>query len=164
MKKATSLFMTALILFNLGSCHSNLVSYSDAQPCTELSEIALDSFDSPTNYTTANELFLIDYFETPSYVMDSIIRFASDSGNLNEIGIFHTTDGNAFHMADLLKTYLMQSYEKNRSWYDSYIPTETPKLRDAEIRIYGNYVVYAILSKDSKNQLFQSIEDQLRIS
>ncbi len=164
MKKITSLFVTALILFSFGSCNSKRISYSDEYPCDELSEKALDSFDSQTSYTTADEMFLTDYFKTPSYVTDSVIRFASDSGNLNEIGIFHTTDGNATPMADLLKAYLLQSYERNHAWYASYIPAETPKLRDAEIRIYGNYVVYAILSKDSKNLLFRSLDDQLRLS
>ena len=164
MKSVISLLLTALILFSFGSCNRQNVSYSDELDCADLSEKALQTIDATNTYATANELFLADYFQTPTYVNDSVIRFASNSSNLNEIGIFHTTGGNAEEMAKLLKDYLLQSYEKNHAWYDSYMPAETPKLRDAEIRIYGNYVVYAILSKESRNTVFDFIENQLRLS
>ena len=162
MKTIISLCLTALILFSLGSCNRKTILYLDDLDCTTLSDQALGEIDESHSYATADEYFLTDYFAIPMYVTDSVIRFASNSSNLNEIGIFHTTDGNAAEMANLLKAYLMQSYEKNHTWYNSYIPTETPKLRDAEIRIYGNYVVYAILSKDSKNAFFTLVENQLR--
>ena len=164
MKSIISLLLTALILFSLGSCNRKSISFSDELDCTSLSDQALGEIDQSNTYATADEQFLADYFKTPIYVTDSVVRFATDSSNLNEIGIFHTTDGNTEEMAKLLKTYLIQSYEKNHAWYDSYIPSEIPKLRDAEIRIYGNYVVYAILSKESKNNVFQYIENQLRLS
>jgi hypothetical protein len=161
-KKITSLFTTLLILFSFGSCKANSISYSDVLTCSELFDKVIVSFDSENCYATADSLYLNDYFEIPSYVTDSVIRFSSDTGNLNEIGIFHTTEGNTRQMADLLKLYLLESYKRNHTWYDSYIPAETPKLRDAEIRIYGNYVVYAILSKESQNHLFQLLDQQLR--
>ena len=98
----------------------------------------------------------------PEYVTDSVIRFASDSNNINEIGIFHTTEGKSKEFAGMIKAYLLNSYERNQAWYDSYIPAETPKLRDAEVRIYGNYVVYAILSKESKGTVFSVAEKTLK--
>ena len=163
MKRIISLLLTSLILFSLGSC-GRAPTYSDDKDCPALATNALNALQrNEADYSTADEYFLSDYFSTPSYVRDSVIRFASNSNNLDEFGIFHVSDGNAETMAEHLRDYLLKSYEKNRTWYDSYIPAETPKLRDAEIRIYGNYIVYAILQKDAKNALFQFMEEQLKI-
>ena len=64
-------------------------------------------------------------------------------------------------MENHLVSYLSKSFEKNREFYDSYIPEETAKLRDAEVRRFGNYVAYAILDRDSKSRFFSAIEDKL---
>ena len=64
-------------------------------------------------------------------------------------------------MAKLLRDYLAQAYEDNRVWYDSYMPEETPKLRDAEVKVFGNYVVYAIYSSADKATLFDAVKAAL---
>ena len=77
-------------------------------------------------------------------------------------GFFHVTDGNADSMEALLKDYLTRSYEKNQSWYDSYIPKEIPKLRDAEVKVFGNYVIYTICSKEDRAAVFSAVADLLK--
>lgn len=161
LKWVISLALTVLIFFSFGSCNKK-VFYSDAIGCAELSDCVLNGFWEKKDYSTADSLFLNDYFIMPEYVTDSVIRFASDSNNINEIGIFHTTEGKSKEFAEMIKAYLLNSYERNQAWYDSYIPAETPKLRDAEVRIYGNYVVYAILSKESKGTAFSVAEKTLK--
>lgn len=160
MKPIISLFLTLSILFSLLSC-GKPTAYTDRCRCTDLADRAIDSFDRTDAYATADELFFNDYFHLPDYTLDYTVRFASDSGNLNEIGVFHTEAGRAKELQTLLQTYLQTSYQRNRTWYDSYIPHETPKLRDAEIRVFGNYVVYTVLSGANKDRVFFAVESAL---
>ncbi|MBQ1963425.1 MAG: hypothetical protein II369_04835, partial [Clostridia bacterium] len=62
----------------------------------------------------------------------------------------------------VLEKYLADSFTKNQTWYDSYIPTETPKLRDAEVKIFGNYVIYVIADKEDRTALLSTVEELLK--
>ncbi len=161
LKKAfTSLLLTALLLLTLPSC-SKAKTYRDDILCKELADTALNTFDESNSYATGADGFLDDYFQIPDYVTDHSIRFSSNGANLNEVGIFHTADGKAMDLQAMLKDYLADSLEKNEAWYNSYIPEEVYKLRDAEVRTYGNYVIYAILSPTDRASLFNATESSL---
>ena len=95
--------------------------------------------------------------ETP----DITVCYSADGNSLDEFGIWRTDRDSVKTVAPLLRTYLETTYQNNRAYYDSYIPTETPKLRDAEIRIYGSYVVYAVLSPESRDRFFRAVEAEL---
>ena len=81
---------------------------------------------------------------------------------MDEFGIFHVTDGNAEDLETELEDYLEESYEQNKDWYDSYMPEETPKLRDAQVKVFGNYVVYVILSEADCEAAFEAVEKALK--
>ena len=85
------------------------------------------------------------------------MRIATGGDCIDEYGILHT-DIDIEGAERLIREYLARSYEENRAFYDSYIPAETPKLRDAQVRVYGDYVVYAILSPADRDRLFDRIE------
>ena len=159
--KRILLALTVLsLLLSSSACKKN--NYRDDLSVNVLSGIAIASLGD-TDYSTADDGFLDDYFQTPDYVKESIICFATEGNNLNEFGIYRVPDGNAAQMKDLLEKYLTDSYEKNQSWYDSYIPEETPKLRDAEVKVFGNYVVYAIFSQEGRNKIFATVEETLAV-
>ena len=92
----------------------------------------------------------------------AITGFATDGNNLDEIGIYQVTDGNANAMKTVLEDYLEDSLARNQSWYESYIPKEIPKLRDAEVKVFGNYVIYAICSKEDRAAVFSAVADLLK--
>ena len=128
---------------------------------------ALDAIGGNTQYTEVDDDYLSDYFTEADWMDDTELRIALNQSegsgyNINEVGVYHVKDGHASEMEDLLTNYLESAYEKNKTWYDSYIPEETPKLRDAEVKVFGNYVVYAILSESERNTFFTAIEDQLK--
>ena len=158
MKRILPALLSLALLFSLASCKSD--SYLDDVKVNTLSDAVITALND-TDYTTADDGFLDDYFTTPDYVTDYTVCFATEGNNLNEFGIYHVTAGNAETMKGLLQKYLTDSYAKNQSWYDSYIPEETPKLRDAEVKVFGNYVVYAICSKEARATVFSSVEGQL---
>lgn len=158
MKRFLLLLFAVTLLFCTSGC--NKASYRDDLPVNAISGPVIASL-ADTDYSTADEGFLDDYFQTPDYVKESIICFANEGNNLNEFGIYRVTDGNASQMKTVLEKYLSDSYAKNQSWYDSYIPEETPKLRDAEVKVFGNYVAYAIFSQEGRNTVFETIEEML---
>lgn len=105
-----------------------------------------------------------EYVEVPEYVRAGSIYYAQNTNNLDEFGIFFVEEGQAKAVRSLLTHgYLEKRYNENREWYDSYMPAETPKLRDAEVRVYGNCVAYAILSPERRTAFFDECEKMLRV-
>ena len=165
MKKITLIFLSALLLFSLLSCNSQK-QYSDSASTESIANAvvaALKEFEENVAYSYAEEGYFDDYFQVPDYVSDSIAFFATDGNNINEFGIFHVTNGNAKSMQSILDKYLKDCYAQNQSFYDSYIPEETPKLRDAEVKAFGNYVVFAIAHKDCRAEFFRAVEEQITL-
>ena len=155
-------FLAAVMTFSLCACGRH--EYRDDVPLSTLSETARGVLSADTNYLSIDVDYLGDYFQAPDYLLEGTILRADVGNNLDEIGIFHVTGGNASAMKRLLSDYLARSYEQNRDWYDSYIPHETPKLRDAEVRVMGNYVAYAVLSPDRRESFFTSLREALTAS
>ena len=161
MKRIFSLLALVALLCSLSACRK--ATYSDLIPSERLGAELLEALDADGDYLAAEDDALADYFTVPDFVTDHAVYFRSDRNNLDEFGIFHAEDGRAEEMAALLSNYLDRSFADNRAWYDSYIPAETPKLRDAEVRTYGNYAVYAILSREDRTRAFEALESALKI-
>ncbi len=160
-KRLTALFLAVLALLTFASCGEKQ-NYADDRASAKLLDSGISALNDGVTYATADAGYLDDYFILPSYVTESVIKFASDTNNLNEFGIFHVEAGRADPLEELLEDYLERSYQKNKTWYDSYMPNETPKLRDAEVETYGNYVAYAIASDKDSELFFDTIEKALR--
>lgn len=160
MKKVFAL-LTALCLF-LSLCSCKKDAYRNDVPVADLADTVMLRLSKTDGYVT-REKGLDSYFATPDYATEFTIRHAADTNNIDEIGIWHVTDGNADAMKQLLTGYLSESFEKNETFYNSYIPEETPKLRDAEVRVFGNYVAYAILNSTDRNAFFSALSAELTL-
>lgn len=159
MKKLFSLLLSLALLLSLSACARK--QYADDKAGATLVEEALRDLHDGVTYLSADADYLDDYFTLPDYVKDTALRHASDAGNLNEVGVFHLPPERVGEMKALLEGYLSDALESNQAWYDSYIPEETPKLRDAEVRSFGNYVAYAILDAKDRKAFFDSVEQSL---
>ncbi len=157
-KISAAAILLAAMLLPLGSCRKP-TQYTDTLTAAELAADARAALDQ-TEFFPAEKGYLNDYFPIPEELTDYEIDLAADGNNLSEFGIWHTGNG-AESISILLRGYLEESFDRNRSFYDSYIPQETPKLRDAEVRVYGNYVAYAILNDTDRKTFFQTIENNL---
>lgn len=163
MKRWIATLLMLACVASLASC-MRAHSFTDAMMISEISEEVLDELDSPFPYLVDNTGFTEDYFALPDYVTEHAVFYTGEVNNIDEFGIFHVTSGNAATMEALLRErYLAASYEKNRDFYNSYIPNETQKLRDAEVKSFGNYVVYAIMSAADRNTLFNAVRDELEM-
>ena len=137
--------------------------YADDVSVGDLSDAVFEALSGELpDYSTAEKGYLDDYMTIPDYVTEYTVRFSTAGNNLDEFGIFHVTDGNAEDLEGKLEDYLEESYEQNKDWYDSYMPEETPKLRDAQVKVFGNYVVYVILSEADCTAAFEAVEKALK--
>ncbi|MBE6589741.1 MAG: DUF4358 domain-containing protein [Ruminococcaceae bacterium] len=160
MKKTILLFCALLACLPLLLSCAATHEYRDDLEVRELYSL---SERSDGAYLVDNSGFLEDYFALPDYVTEHAILYRRETDSLDEIGFFHVTEGNAEKLKRMIEEeYLSAAYEKNRDFYDSYMPRETPKLANAEVRIFGNYVVYAVLSDTDKAELFRSMKYALR--
>ncbi len=151
----------SLLLCVFASCRGK--DYTDDITAEALSKSILAALDDGNTYHAAAEGYFADYFELPADVTDYTVKLSADGNNINELGVFHVKNGKAKDLEKMLSDYLKRSYETNSAWYDSYIPEQTPKLRDAEVRAYGNYVVYAIFSTEDRAAVFRAAEEALAV-
>ena len=142
------------------SCKKATVLYLDTLPASELAEEAREELDT-TDFRTAPDDWLEDYVTLPEGISDYEICFSADGGNLNEFGIWHVKPDQIASTEAALRTYLATSLSKNRDFYNSYIPEETHKLEKAEVRVFGNYVCYAVLNEQDKSTFFGTIQEEL---
>lgn len=159
MKKTVLIFLF-LCLVLAGCASPSSVAYRNDIPAAEIADTAAAALAG--SFREADSDYLSDYVELPAGLSDLTVRIATAGDRIDEYGILHTDTASAEGVRQLLLSYLAQSYERNRAFYDSYIPEETSKLRDAQVRVYGDYVVYAILSPAERNLFFRAVEERLQ--
>ena len=159
MKRILTTLLALTLLLSFSACGGE--QYANDKTVASLAGTAQTALNDGVIYLPADGGYLSDYFTKPDYVTEEVIFFAAETNNLNEFGIYKVTDGNAKAMETILKNYLKESLEKNQTWYDSYIPEETPKIRDAEVKVFGNYVVYTILNTEDRATVFDSVKSAL---
>ncbi len=97
----------------------------------------------------------------PGLAPEVAVCYSANGSNLDEIGIWKATGEKPRQVATFVANSLFDRYLENEAFYQSYLPEEAPKLRDTEVRVYGNYVVYAALSPERKKAFFQFLEKTL---
>ena len=157
-------FLAYVLLFSfvfmLNACKKAEPKYSDSVSATELADEVIDELDD-TDFLTAQGNWLADYVTLPDNLSDYRICFSANGSNLNEFGIWHVHADQIAPLEATLRAYLAESLLRNREFYNSYIPEETPKLERAEVRVFGNYVCYAILDQRDREVFFHTVEEEL---
>ena len=116
----------------------------------------------PDGYYGPDSDYLSFYFEgAENIVTEYAIKFSATSTNINQFGIFHVKDGEAENMKAICESYIKTM---NKRWIAqaNYIASEHPKMEGAEVRIFGNYVVYTMLTQADKTTAFTTVEDALK--
>lgn len=129
----------------------------------EIADALREKTPTESAWIGEDQHFIEEYVDFSDYVKERQVYYAQNTNDLDEFGIFLVEKGQEKAVRSLLSQgYLQKRYNENREWYDSYMPTETPKLRDAEVRVYGNYVAYAILSPERRTAFFTEFEKLLK--
>ncbi len=168
MSKATEKAARAAILillcavFILTACDKK-EDYKKDINAKEIATALCEKIPPASAWVGEDEDLIEEYVDVPAYVKESKIYYAQNTNDLDEFGILWVEEGQAKAVKSLLMHgYLEKRYNENQEWYNSYMPTETPKLRDAEVRIYDNCVAYAILSPERRAAFFAECEKLLK--
>ncbi len=159
-KKAFPIFLLLIILI-LPSCAKR--EYTDDVGCYDLCEAVIADEGDTDEYESYGTDYLEYFFENTSLPNDFRIIYSRESDDIDELGVFHTENEDAAkEMSVLAENYLSEFQKDQRSFISSYAPEELPKLDNAEVKVFGNYVVYAIMDEDDKKDAFSIIEENLR--
>ena len=164
-KAAIAAILTLLsAVFSLAACNQKEdEKYKKEINTQEIATTLSQKTPTASAWINEDQYFIEEYVDIPDYIKESSIYYAKNTNDLDEFGIFLVEEGKekATRLL-LLQGYLQKRYTENQEWYNSYMPTETPKLRDAEVRIYGNCVVYAVLSAEQRTTFFAECEKLLK--
>ena len=136
--------------------------YRDDVSVNTIAATIQEKIPVPDGYYGPDSDYLSFYFEgTEGIVTEYVIQFSATSTNINQFGIFHVKDGEAESMKAICESYIETM---NKRWIAqaNYIASEHPKMEGAEVRIFGNYVVYTMLTEADKAVAFSAVEDALK--
>ena len=66
-----------------------------------------------------------------------------------------------FHLVQP-KLYIKNLQEQKREFLNNYSPEEVKKLNSAEVRCFGNYIIFTVSDPDDKNYVFSKAEELLK--
>ena len=92
MKKRILLLLSLFLLLSLLSACQSRPTYADDIPCSDLMDAVEEKISVPYGYKTFSADHLRYYFEDTKLPDDVCLRYSALSEDLNEIGIFHTSD------------------------------------------------------------------------
>ncbi|MBQ8746265.1 MAG: DUF4358 domain-containing protein [Clostridia bacterium] len=159
MKKIRLIALVCLlitVLLPLSACGDKPVQYK-----TDVSAQAIiDNCADELQLNPVDEDYLTFRMALDTSASDSYAVYVQNSGTtLDEIGVFRAVGDDTAALTEMIETYLKN---RNDEWTGMYLVEEYPKLRDAEYRVIGKYVVYGILSEEAKAQFFTAVESYLK--
>ena len=164
MKKAFKLIMAAtFISVSLCSCASKNAYRSDI-PCADIIATLENKISTEGGYVhfEDNELRIL-FGDDIELATDHAVSYSLLSENIDEFGILKTdSEKAARELADECRDHIEEKYEDENAFIASYAPEELPKLKDAEVKIYGNYVAFAILNESDRAAFFDKVEEILK--
>ena len=159
MKYLKSLSLCFAILIFMTSCSRS--SFTNDRSCEEICTTITAAIDDQ-QYMQFDSTHLNVYFEDNSKYDDYYIVYSESTNDINEFGIFHATDKETSNeLYDSCLEYIQELQENSRAFIASYSPNELNKLDNAQVRKFGNYVVYTVLSEYSAQLVFNQVEKLL---
>ena len=118
---------------------------------------AVDKAIGGEKFTTVDESYVSGRLKVDAAKCDG---FVVRLNVVDEYGVFKAKDAeNAKELKAEVEAYLKNRLE---TWMDEYMPEEKPKVENAECRVFGNYVTYAILSESDRAAVFKAIDAALK--
>ncbi len=161
MKKFLSVILCFILSASLFACGEKK-EYRDDVSCAEILDAAEEQIPVDMGYEDLGGDHIKYNFSDTELDDDHAFRYSTRSEDINEFGIFHAPDESSRkELEALTEKYLTELLEEKGEFISSYAPKELEKLKNAETRVIGNYVAYAILSKDDRAVFFDTVEKTL---
>ncbi len=116
--------------------------------------------ERPEDFATMTDEYITTMMEIDiSKFSGHVVKLRASGANIDEYGIFKAPS--AADVADIKATVEAYLARRVEIWMPEYMPEEFPKMEAASVKTFGQYVAYAILSEDTKTDVFAAIEAEL---
>ncbi len=154
------LFLVLTLLISaMSSCSAR--QYSDVYSCEDIVfELKRDTLDQEyTEYSPDDVKYMI---KNASLFNSHSIIYSSSSDDIGEIGILRANNKeNREALYQAASEYISELKAEKRAFVENYLPDQLEKLDFAEVRRFGNYIVFTVLGPDERDKVFKKIEDIL---
>ena len=162
-KRILSLALALLLTVSIIAC-GKTVHYRDDVSVDDLSATVSALIPVEGGYDMSGEDFLKYYFDFEhDHTIDGYaIASSSASSNVNEYGILHINDTEQVsEVAELAEVYLSNQRDFLSTFLNTYNAEEMAKLEQMQVQVFGNYVVYTILSEADTQAVMNAIKTKL---
>jgi hypothetical protein len=159
MKRSFAFIIAAVMLFSFAAC-SKTIAYKDDVAVTVLSDAGVKKISHSSNLNTASDEFMMFFLNVDSSLYSECkVMTPMGSTSIDEFGIFKAAS--IEHVAKIEEA--LSSYLANRvaTWDTRYSQEEKPKVDGAKVTIYGNYVIYTILSAEEQGAFLDAVKEIL---
>ncbi len=158
MKNFTKIISLLLVTASLFALLCACGSAAKNVPVSELAD-KVSAALGKSNMEVAPDNYVKGYFRhSPEEIGEYLIQKNVMGTNIDEFGIFKAGTMDAAALKDMIDGYIKILQD---SWMN-YQPEEEPKLKGAEVKTVGDYVMYAILSDADKETAFKAFESALK--
>ena len=162
MKKIFVLFLSFILIVLLVSC-SKSNPYRDDISCSDLLDAIRDEAEVNGGYSIYDSEHIAFLFEDTSLFDECSVIYSTDVTDINEAGVFHCKDkDSAKALTESVSKYISEMQTNERAFIESYAPRQMPKLENAEVHQYGNYIIYLIINDEDKEDAIEEIEKMLK--
>ena len=158
--------MIAALLLCFACMISACSSVRDDVAVKDISTAVLGKVSTQGGFTAADTDYVSLEFAQPgvidSNVSEWIICASTSSQTVDEFGIFHVKQGgDVSAVKNEVQAYVQSMQVKLEVYLDMYDPAEKTKLENAQVTVFGNYVVYTMLSDADTTACTSAISDAL---
>ena len=159
MKRIICILLCAAALLCLGACAKKAAWRTDV-PLDKLAETVEKHLDGGS-LAAMQESYLKGAMKMdPAIFAQWLVKINAYGANIDEYGIFKAPDeAGVAAVKQAAEDYLKL---RRDTWMEEYMPEEKPKLTQAEVKVCGLYVIYAIVSDDVRGPILADFENALK--
>lgn len=159
MKRSICILLCLAALLCLGACGKKAAWRTDV-PLDKLAETVEKHLDGGS-LAAMQESYLKGAMKLdPAIFADWLVKINAYGANIDEYGIFKAPDeAGVAAVKQAAEDYLKL---RRDTWMEEYMPEEKPKLTQAEVKVCGLYVIYAIVSDDARGKILTDFENALK--
>lgn len=160
MKRMILLLSLFIFILIFPSCSQK--KYSSSLTSKELTDALVGQISGSEDYIeyTVEELSYFDF--TKDSDADITLLYSQAAEDVGEIGVVRVFDGKSKEMKLALEEYLKDQQKEKGAFFKNYAPGELLKLERAEVRCFGDYVVFTVLSSEESQAVFEKAEEVLK--
>lgn len=158
MRKLAIAFFVCLVLL---LCSCNAQSTTQQVDTQALAKALTEEISGDEEYL-AYSYEDITYFPFFRNNAEIAIFYSRASEDIGELGVIRAKAEDAEALEKTVQEYLSAQKREKSAFLRNYAPNELSKLDNAEVRRYGNYIIFTVLDLDESANVFQKADELLR--